>query len=132
MHVQFRTIRGDPLRIGQVITNLLSNSVKFTSKGSISMTLCVVKGEAPIVRVEVSKPVPDLQLYPDRYGHSLDMDMDWDGNVDWNAYLRATEVYVDLSGGYFAVFVVNRFLVEPAAEFGSILPNSMCMLGSKN
>lgn len=63
------------------------------------MTLFVVKREAPSVRVQVSKPAADLQLYPDRYGHSLDMDMDWDGNVDWNAYLRATEVHTGLPGG---------------------------------
>ncbi len=31
------TFRGDPLRIGQILTNLLSNAVKFTSQGSVRL-----------------------------------------------------------------------------------------------
>jgi signal transduction histidine kinase/CheY-like chemotaxis protein/PAS domain-containing protein len=32
-------LRGDPLRIRQVITNLLSNAIKFTSKGHVSLAI---------------------------------------------------------------------------------------------
>lgn len=35
-------VRGDPTRIGQILSNLLSNAVKFTPEGSISVALDVV------------------------------------------------------------------------------------------
>lgn len=33
-----RSVRGDPLRLGQIANNLLSNAVKFTDKGTVSMS----------------------------------------------------------------------------------------------
>ena len=37
-----RSLKGDPLRLGQILINLLSNAVKFTSHGKITLT-CNVK-----------------------------------------------------------------------------------------
>ncbi|MDP3177047.1 MAG: two-component regulator propeller domain-containing protein, partial [Spirochaetaceae bacterium] len=51
-----RRVRGDPLRLGQVLSNLVSNAVKFTDEGEIAIRVSLVEGKgggAP-VRFEVS------------------------------------------------------------------------------
>jgi two-component system sensor histidine kinase/response regulator len=50
------TVRGDGLRLRQVITNLLSNAVKFTSEGEIRISLRAIESHetATNVRFEVS------------------------------------------------------------------------------
>jgi|GEM_PF-3442523 len=37
------TVLGDPVRLQQVINNILSNAFKFTDKGSIKLNLCVIE-----------------------------------------------------------------------------------------
>ena len=48
-------VRGDVVRVKQVLTNLVSNAVKFTSRGFVSLTACVAQDRngAPIMRFTV-------------------------------------------------------------------------------
>ena len=46
-----KTLVGDPLRLGQVLINLVSNAVKFTEEGHVAVKVSVIKRENDAVRL---------------------------------------------------------------------------------
>jgi signal transduction histidine kinase len=48
-------LHGDPLRLGQVLTNLMSNAVKFSAQGNVTLRirLTEVRGQQIVLRFEV-------------------------------------------------------------------------------
>jgi PAS domain S-box-containing protein len=61
-------LRGDPLRIGQVLLNYLGNAVKFTEKGSISVSVNLVTAEADKLLVRFAVSDTGIGIPPEQQG----------------------------------------------------------------
>lgn len=63
---------GDPVKIGQVLSNLLGNAVKFTTQGSVTVTLQVreLLPESALIHFRISDT--GIGISPDRLQHVFD------------------------------------------------------------
>jgi len=58
-------VRGDPLRLGQVLTNLLGNAIKFTDQGSVVMRVCAVEQSASRVTMRFAVTDTGVGISPE-------------------------------------------------------------------
>ncbi len=62
-------VRGDPVKIGQVLTNLVSNAIKFTEKGSVTVALGVRELSAEAASIDFSVVDTGIGIPRDRLAH---------------------------------------------------------------
>jgi PAS domain S-box-containing protein len=59
-------LMGDPVKLGQVLTNLLGNAIKFTEQGSVTLALRIQEASAEAVTVDFRVSDTGIGIAPDR------------------------------------------------------------------
>jgi PAS domain S-box-containing protein len=67
-----REVAGDPVKLGQVLTNLVGNALKFTSRGSVTVALEARAIEREAVSIEFRVSDTGIGIAPDRLEHIFD------------------------------------------------------------
>jgi PAS domain S-box-containing protein len=63
---------GDPVKLGQVLTNLIGNALKFTSQGAVTIALEVKAIEQEAVSIDFRVSDTGIGIAPDRLRHIFD------------------------------------------------------------
>jgi PAS domain S-box-containing protein len=66
------SLLGDPIKIGQVLTNLLGNALKFTAKGAVTLTLQVQELSADTATIDFRVADTGIGIDSDRLPHVFD------------------------------------------------------------
>jgi signal transduction histidine kinase/DNA-binding response OmpR family regulator/HPt (histidine-containing phosphotransfer) domain-containing protein/HAMP domain-containing protein len=61
-----RNLLGDPLRLGQVLTNLINNAVKFTETGHVKVSIQVARQEKNRVQLEIDVEDTGIGMTPEQ------------------------------------------------------------------
>jgi len=75
------TIHGDPIRLRQVLGNLVNNAVKFTESGAVLLAVAVVPGDAAEAILEFSVTDTGVGVAPDEQERIFDAFEQADGSV---------------------------------------------------
>ena len=79
-HVPPRLI-GDPIRIGQILTNLVSNAVKFTESGEVQLKVLVAETYAEKVKIEFSVRDTGIGMTPEQVARMFQPFTQADGSI---------------------------------------------------
>ncbi|MFZ1677569.1 MAG: PAS domain S-box protein, partial [Saprospiraceae bacterium] len=107
---------GDPVRLHQIILNLVSNAVKFTTKGKITVRVCLLKEDDEKVAIEFAVTDTGIGITEDKISKIFEN------------FQQATSGTSRLYGGTGLGLAIVKQLVEP--QGGSILVKSKINEGS--
>jgi len=63
---------GDPVRLGQILTNLISNAVKFTHAGKVTITASLAKADKEHSTIDFEVADTGIGIMPDKIEHIFD------------------------------------------------------------
>ncbi|MFO1160910.1 MAG: response regulator [Reyranellaceae bacterium] len=63
-----QSLRGDPLRLGQVVTNLLSNAIKFTEQGEVRLAAAVSERTGDRLKLRIAVADTGIGMTPEQAG----------------------------------------------------------------
>ncbi len=103
-----RRLRGDALRLGQVLINLLNNALKFTQRGEVALTVRALDQQAGRVRLEFGVRDCGIGMTEDQMGRLFQAFTQADGSATrrfggTGLGLSICKNLVDLMGGAIAV-----------------------------
>jgi len=107
---------GDPVRLHQIILNLVSNSVKFTSEGAITVSVKLISEDKEKVMIEFKVSDTGIGIPPNKIDHIFEN------------FHQATSGTSRLYGGTGLGLAIVKQLVEP--QGGSISVKSKVGVGS--
>ena len=111
-----KVLIGDPVRLHQIVLNLVSNAVKFTSKGEITISVRLLNENEEKVTVEFSVTDTGIGIPEDRLGHIFEN------------FQQASSETARLYGGTGLGLAISKQLVE--SQGGSISVKSKLEEGS--
>ncbi len=111
-----RVLIGDPVRLHQIILNLVSNAVKFTSKGEITISARLLNENEEKANIEFSVTDTGIGIPEDRMEHIFEN------------FQQATSETARLYGGTGLGLAISKQLVE--SQGGSITAKSKLGEGS--
>lgn len=109
-------VKGDPLRLGQVLTNLVGNAIKFTERGSVVVRALVVKSDAQKVSIRFEVTDTGMGIRTDAQARIFEEFSQADGSTTRQhggsgLGLAISKQLVDMMGG--------RILLDSALGSGS-------------
>ncbi|KQP17672.1 response regulator [Pseudorhodoferax sp. Leaf267] len=74
-------LRGDPLRLSQVLTNLISNAIKFTERGQVKVDVAVVAREGERLQLQLAVKDTGIGMSPEQLGRLFEAFSQADGST---------------------------------------------------
>lgn len=114
------TVRADPVRVRQVLMNLISNAIKFTEEGTVRITATVLRDE-----IMVSVSDTGLGIPPEKQAHLFEAFYQVDGSATRRVGgtglgLAITKSFVEMHQGQ--LWVESRGVPGQGSTFHVLLP----------